>query len=291
MIATGERMLLEMSAEDYYSDPCDTPSLTQSTAHTLLTKSPYHAWMYHPKLGNIDREATADMDRGTILHDCIFCGGMSPNVVILPFDNYRTKAAQEERDGAKERGKTPILERELGEFTGAAIEIRKRIESMGISLDGQFEAVVIWTEIADDGTEVKCRGRLDLWRSHDGTILDLKTCTIAHPAKCVKAMLEYGGDIQRAAYTSAIEWNFPDLAGRVEFINLFAEFQPPYFVTPIRHGGSMKELGKLKWRRAINKWAECLRRNEWPGYVTDIIEVSAPQWAISAEHAVAFDEE
>ncbi len=288
--------LIEMPAEEYYADPCEAPSLTQSTAHTLLTKSPLHAWMGHPKLGGFSREATEDMDRGTILHDLLLCDGPTGRVELLFHDDYRTKDARADRDRAKAAGRMPVLAADMDNYVATANGIREQIERMGISLVGQPEGVVTWIETADDGTDVLCRLRMDLWQpeSLEGpTILDLKTTTCAHPNDCVKSMLKYGGDIQRAAYTSAIEHTFPELAGRVRFMNLFAEISRPYLVTPILHSGTMKSLGQMKWRRAINLWAECLKRGKeqehWPGYVTKPIEVSPPQWAMQSEFSEAFN--
>ena len=43
--------ILDVTHEQYLADPCATPSLNQSTAHVMLTKSPLHAWHQHPRLG------------------------------------------------------------------------------------------------------------------------------------------------------------------------------------------------------------------------------------------------
>ena len=35
---------------EYHADPAPEPSLSRSLAHTLLTRSPRHAWQAHPRL-------------------------------------------------------------------------------------------------------------------------------------------------------------------------------------------------------------------------------------------------
>jgi hypothetical protein len=270
----------------------DTPRLSQSTAHALLSESPYHAWRYHPQLGAIGRERTREMDRGTILHELVWRAGSDvPGIAVLKFDNFRTKLAQQARDEALEAGLMPVLDKQMDGYQTAARSIRAAIANFDISLIGEPEHEIAWTERADDGTEVLCRGRLDMWQPQSATILDLKTCKSCRPDKCIRSMVGFGADIQRAAYVSGIEKNFPEFAGRVDFINLFATCEEPYLVTPIRHSGAMRQLGDSRWRRAINLWAKCLRNDSWPAYTTEILTLSPPQWEIAREQEAACNEE
>ena len=81
-----------------------------STAHTLIERSAQHAYRQHPKLGGIGKATTKAMDIGTVIHSLILEGeGGCESVEVLGFDNYKTKAAQTERDAAELAGKIPIL--------------------------------------------------------------------------------------------------------------------------------------------------------------------------------------
>ncbi len=51
--------------------------------------------------------------------------------------------------------------------------------------------------------------------------------------------------------------------------------------------GSMRELGERRWNRAKPAWAQCVKVNRWPGYVTEPIAVEAPAWAMFAEDDAA----
>jgi hypothetical protein len=82
---------------------------------------------------------------------------------------------------------------------------------------------------------------------------------------------------------SAIERIKPELAGRVDFIFVFYELEPPFDVTPMRLSGAFRQIGDSGWRRAVNRWEECLRTNRWPGYVDGIVDVEPSGWAISKD--------
>lgn len=273
--------LTTMPAEVYHADPCSTPSLSQSMARTLLTSSPLHAYRAHPKLGGVSRKATKSMDNGTVIHDLLLNGGTLEGIVVLPYDDYRKKDAQADRDAVIASGRIPVKQADYDELVGAAGYIATRLASMDITFPGQTEGVLTWDERADCGTIVRCRARIDHWLAPQ--IDDLKTTQSAHPKAIVRSMIDHGYDIQAAAYLSGIEKKFPELAGRAAFRFLFVETVEPFLVTPVVPSGSMLALGRSKWRRAINLWAKCLNTNTWPGYVEGTYTAYATNWALQDE--------
>lgn len=280
--------LIKISADDYHADPCEVPALSSSIAHTLVSKSPLHAWAQHPKLGGVPRVASKEMDRGSLIHALLLENGK--DVAVIDAADYRTNKAKEARDVARERGMVPVLAADYGSAKEAVRILRNRLETLGIDLAGEKEVTALWTEFADDGTEVQCRGMIDIlrhWKSGSGSgadILDPKTCRSAHPDACQKHMNGYGYSIQRTAYVRAIEKVIPETAGRVDFAFLFCEEVPPtWAVTPVRMSGAFRELGERQWRRAVNLWAECLQTNQWPAYVGGAIEIEPPAWAMARD--------
>lgn len=294
-MTTTERpaRLVEMDAAAYHADLiADAPTLSASVASTLIRSSPYHAWLRHPKLGGTPRESTQEMDRGTILHGLVFGTLDRESVKVIEADNYRTKAAQDARDYARDRGAIPVLSREMDGYRALADAIGEAMAVSGIRLDGESEKVALWEEECELGP-VQCRGRLDhvTIGIDSATIYDLKTCRSAHPRACERHVIEYGYDIQRAAYVSAIERIHPDLAGRVRFVWLFVEEvespagKPGVVLTVAEASGAMRELGESRWRRAVEKWAKCLLSNKWPAYGT--VRLDAPDWALKEEMGAA----
>ncbi len=96
-------------------------------------------------------------------------------------------------------------------------------------------------------------------------------------------MSEYGYDVQRAAYTSALRTIKPELAGREDFVFLFCEIEEPFCVTPVRPDGQFRDLGQRRWERAVQTWRDCLRFDNWPGYSDRIIDVAPMPWALARE--------
>lgn len=260
----------------YHSDPCDRASLSASIATTLHRQSPLHAWSAHPKLGGRPRKPSKWMDHGTLAHAILL--DQEKRIVPVDAEDWRTKAAKEARDEAHAAGNVPVLVGDLETARTAALAIRERLDKLGIALDGHSEVTALWTEESAHG-EVQCRGRLDHLKG--ARILDLKTCRSAHPDACRKHVEAYGYAIQRAAYVSAIEHIIPDFAGRVDFVFLFAEVEPPYAVTPVRLNGEFRTLGQIAWTAAVNTWGRCLARNDWPGYADSILELEPPPWAMA----------
>lgn len=277
--------VLECSEAEYFADPCETPSLSQSLGHTLVSKSPAHAWLEHPKLGAQEREETKATDNGKVIHQMLLED--APLILVVEADNWRTKAAQESRENAREGGLIPVLKKDYDELLLAVQAIRWRLSDLGIELDGDSEVKVAWEAETSDGLLVQCRGMLDHLKLHRGVVYDLKTIRSAHPKVCSRHAVEYGYDIQAAAYTQAVCALDPALSGLVDFTFLFCEIEPPYSVTPARPDGMLRELGQTRWQRAVDVWARCLSENHWPAYAESVIPLTAPAWALQDEQLTA----
>ncbi len=278
--------LVRLSAREYHADPCPAPSLSSSVANVLLTKSPLHAWLRHPRLGGQAGEATDATDRGTLIHSLVL-GTPFPGRVI-DCEDFRSKPAREARDNALSLGLIPVKVGDMDPLERVAGAIKDEIEYAGIRLLGHSEAVATWEEDSPVGP-VSCRGMLDhVWMNDIGAgVFDLKTCRSAHPRACEKHVVEYGYDLQAAAYVSAIETIRPDLAGRVSFTWLFIEELPGFRValTVATLAGSMWERGRRRWARAVELWANCLAADKWPTYSAEPVRLECPAWAMDAEDA------
>lgn len=273
--------ILNVTQEEYFADPCAVPSLSQSIAHTLVSQSPLHAWSKHPRLGNQEqREPTTALDDGTLIHKLLL--GKGKQIRIVAADSYRTKAAQDVRDEAIEAGMLPVLVGKHDAAQKAADTLRSNLAQYGLRLDGESEVAVEWQEEGDHGP-VTCRGMLDHLKLDAGLILDLKKTRSAHPRDCARHLTEYGYDIQRAAYVSAVSKLRPDLAGRIRFVFVFLELEAPHVVLPAELDGQARELGEARWSRAVHLWERCLRTNRWPGYTDNIVQLAPTPWALAQE--------
>lgn len=277
-LAPGEARILTVTDREYHADPCSEPSLSASIAHTILSQSPVHAWLRHPKLGNQPSKPTDAKDAGTLYHAILL--GSDASVEKIDANDYRTNAAKEARDAARDAGLVPILAREYDAAMAACEAIRANLAKAGIVVaNGQNELPVEWR--TSEG--VLCRGRLDHLSKGHAQIVDLKSCRSAKPDDCAKSVISYGYDVQAAAYVQAVETLHPELAGRVEFVFAFFETEPPYAIGPYKLDAEWRHIGGRKWARACKTWARCLATGEWPGYATGVTTLFAPPWAMAQE--------
>lgn len=274
----------------YHADPCAKPSLSSSIANTILSRSEAHARLEHPRLGGGRRDdATVEMDRGTLLHRLIL--GQGANVEAIepknkkgePSFSWATAEAKAAREAAKAAGRIPVLAWKLREAELAAEVISANLFAVGIDISaGEREVVAVWEERADDGSAVLCRCMLDYL--DDRMVMDLKIPESAHPETCTKQIGNMGYAVQIAAYVSAIERLFPERAGRVGHLITWAEPEAPYCVTPVELSCAFLEYGQRRWRRAVNRWAKCLKTGVWPGYTSGIIRgVEPPPWLLTQD--------
>ena len=160
---------------EYIRDPARAPSLSASLAHILLTQSPRHAWLAHPRLNPqwMPDEGTNETDLGTIAHALLLEDDHS-RLSVIEAPDWRKKDAQEARDDARSRGKVPILVHKYQtvlvmvkaakQAIQRAPEIRKAFEQ------GKPEQTLVW----QDG-DVYCRARPD-WLTDDRRLaIDYKT--------------------------------------------------------------------------------------------------------------------
>jgi hypothetical protein len=248
---------------DYSAVPTDQPWLSQSIAHVLLEQSAAHAHALHPRLGNVRRKASDEMEEGTLLHRLLL--GVGDDIVIVPFPTYHKKDAQNLRDEARAASKVPVLERRFADAQSKAEKIRSSFERAGVVLDGESEVPIAWREDLDRGS-IWCRGKLD--HLSGTTITDLKKTVSAHPRACAKHVIDYGMAMQRAAYVRGAEALFPQLVGRFSYVIAFFETDPPYEVYPCELDGTFRTYGERQWERACATWERCVRRGEWPGYAS-----------------------
>lgn len=264
----------------YLADPCRRPSLNSSIASLLLNRSPAHAFAAHPRMGGHRSDPTAAMVNGTLI-DSLLCGG-DADIIESPYDEYRTNEAKAWRDSQLAVGKTPVKRKEMEGAKKAAAYIQENMLAQGIEFTGEHQPSLIWET---DG--VLCRARLDHWVEETATIYDLKTADNASPGGLGGKFVGFGYHIQHAAYVQAVETLRPDLAGRVKFVFVVAETEPPFGVTIAHPAGTLRALGDFQWKRAVKLWGECLASGKWPAYPA--AEVEAPAWALAQMESLSFE--
>jgi hypothetical protein len=265
-------------SDKYHADDIGlaVPSLSNSIAKVLIGQSPRHAWMQHPKLNpSYKPDEDSKFDLGSAAHAYLLEGEDKMHVVDA--DDWRTKAAKEERDQARLDGFFPLLKKQADDVKLMAAEARQAVfdcPDLGCALqDGDAEQTVVW----QDG-ETWCRSRPDWMRKDRKIILDYKTTTSANPDDFALQIVRMGYDIQAAFYTRGIQ----AVTGvDAKFVFLVQETEPPYICSFVGMPPAYMALGEDKALTAIRLWADCLKKNKWPAYSNKIYWAEPPAWAAS----------
>lgn len=263
----------------YHRDPCEYPSLSSSIAHVLIEQSPLHAHLRHPRLGGGGQvDPSKAMDRGTMIHKMLL--GRGQDFAEIEEASYKTHAAQRQRDGARADGLIPVLSHELADYSRIAGIYREKLRKHAdrIEFTGATELTGVFMQ-----NGVLCRMRLDHWNGAELIIDDIKTSKTANPTDLGNVMVHNGTDIQAAAYTSGMGILVPEALGRVRIRFIYLEATPPFDVVVAEPDGQMLDLGRRKWKRAIDRWAGCLGSGSWPGYASGTVRVSPPAWAVNQD--------
>lgn len=253
------------------------PAVGSSTAHTILSKSPYHAWFGSYLNPQRKREDSEQADNGTIAH-ALLLEGSETGLEVIEADDWRTKAAKEKRDEAWAAGKTPILARKLPPIREMVKVAKAYVESSeiaGIFAAGRPEIVGRWTE-----GDMHCRLRADWLTTDNLTILDYKsTATNAEPNAWTRQLMSMGYGTQAAWYCRGIQ----KITGKLpRFIFLAQENEPPYACSLTSLAPSLMALESDRVEHAIALWQKCMQEDNWPAYPTRIAYAEAPAWAVQS---------
>lgn len=265
----------ELSSDEYHADD----ALSSSGARKLLPP-------YCPALFRWHRDHQQAPSRvfefGHAAHRVVL--GEGHDLVAIDADSYRTKAAQEARDDARASGKVPLLPDELETVLAMAAVLQRHPAAALIRVPGRAEQSLF---AKDEATGVMLRARID-WLPEvvDGrmTIVDLKTTVSAEPAAFARSVARFGYFAQ-ADWYSAIVLAL-GLADEVEFQFIAQEKTAPYLVSVFTLDAYSLAIGRKRNRKAIDLFARCVERDDWPSYVAGVKEITVPVWADDEEEIV-----
>jgi PDDEXK-like uncharacterized protein DUF3799 len=272
-----EQGIFNLSAEQYHADPAPIASLSSSIANILLDQSPAHAWLAHPRLNiNHEREENSRFDLGSAAH-MMLLERREDRIVRVQADDWRTKAAKEQRDAAQANGQYAVLERQYGDIVRMCTTAHDFLVDTELAdiLAGDAEQTVLWQE---DKLWYRCRP--DLLSKDKRICLDYKSTASAHPDFITRQLGRMGYDLQSEFYTRGIE----KVTGvKLAFIFLFQEITPPYACSLVSLSNAYRALGQSKAQRAIFTWNRCVTTNSWPAYSNKILYIEPKDWDLVQE--------
>lgn len=274
--------IYSMTLPEYIADPCIEPSLSASVAHTLITESPIHAFVQHPRLNKgVIKSGSTKMDIGTIVHGLVLEGDES-RLVIVEADDWKTKVARETRDAARLAGLVPVLAGDMGRIREIAAAARSAIAHSELAEafrpeSGKAERTLIWQE-----GDIWLRSRPDWLTNDHRLIIDLKTTAgSAEPSVWLRTMLGNGNDLQAVLGLRGIKKIDP--SSRCQFVFWCVEQNPPYSSSFIGLSPQFLEMSEHKLARAMQLWSDCTMTNCWSGYPSRVCWMEPPAWEWTRE--------
>lgn len=282
--------LHRIDADSYHADPAERPSLSSTLARLLIDRSPLHAWTASPRLNpDFQPVEKKTFDIGRAAHrSALGCGSewcIIPAEILSDDGGIRSKEARAFVAEARAEGMTPIKEAEAEAVERMAAAISARLAHLRMTIDPAHSEVTALAEI--DGVLV--RAMIDNAPPCRPYLVDLKTTMNASPEACVRAVVEYGYDVQAAHYLDAWEAATGERR-RMRFV--FVEKEPPHEVSVVElHEGPPEEEtdsgftrlssdwmsdAREKAAEARRLWRECLEADHWPGYPAKVLRIGAP---------------
>lgn len=257
--------------EDEYH--ADRGSLSSSGARKLLP--PYTPASFRWMQDN-PREEKDYFDFGHAAHSLVL--GVGAPIHEVKHEDWRSKAAKEERAECYAEGLTPLLTYDYQAVLAMAAAVREHPLAAALLSSGAAEQSGYYR---DPQTGVMLRFRLDwLTETRDGRklIVDYKTGRSAHPPACVASAARYGYHQQHPWYSDGLQAVL-ELDYEPELLFIFQDKNPPYLVSVVGLEDSDIQRGRDLNRRAIDIYADCVVRSEWPGHPNEIHYLSLPKWS------------
>jgi PDDEXK-like domain of unknown function (DUF3799) len=265
----------EMTAEEYHADCCPTPSLSSSLLKILMAETPRHAWTASPRLNpDFEREDKEMFDIGTAAHSLML--GDPRKFAVLPYDDWRKKEAQAERENARTHGKIPLLAKHWDRVTAMVDAGRAQLahhhDASDAFTEGKPEQTLVWQE-----GDLWCRIRLD-WLPDDLTrrFDDYKSTGSANPDAFQRVAYGIGHDIQAGFYRRGIRAVLGVEKPVIRFI--VQETEDPFALCAIELNDEAMDLADYKIERGIERWRWCMQHNNWPGYPARTCTIGPPAW-------------
>jgi hypothetical protein len=275
----GDAVVRDLPHEQYLTHP----ALSASGAKVLVRPGGPARYRYELEHGRAPRDA---FDVGHAAHAAVL--GVGPELVVIDADDWRTKAAQQQRELARAAGQVPVLTKTAAQVADMAGALRADPVARRVlhHTTGDPEVSLFWHDPEHD---VDRRGRVDWLRTADADgrliLVDYKTCASADPEAIARAVVSYGYHQQAAWYRDLVIGL--GLAQSAPFLFVFQETSAPYLVNVVELDEPTLLMGADLNQRALETFAQCTRDGVWPGYTAaGITTVSAPRWA-QQQHELA----
>lgn len=264
----------------YYDLPFEeyakAPGLNQSKLK-VMKRSPKK----FKHLLTVSREDTSDLGVGRATHTAVLePHKFNDEYVQLPEVNARTNEGKRLLEEFKQlnEGKSFLKADEYNEVFEIAGAVLSHPDCSRLLADTERELSIFWE---DEATGVLCKARVDAWLKKARTIIDLKTTRDAGPAFS-RGIWQYGYHLQAAWYFEAMAAHGLQPA---HFIFIAVEKERPFDVGIYRLTDEVIQLSRQENSALLRRYAECERKDYWPGYTEGIVDIGIPKFGLEEMEA------
>lgn len=274
----------DMGNDEYFADPIEEGSLSQSGIKILLKETPLEFAFQHPRINlNAAPDIVSDsvaMRRGDVVHQLAL--GKGKGYAVGDFPAWQSKEAKSFRDNAIADGLTPIKRKDFEDAEVMAEVLVEQIERACDGADYQTEVAVIWREPVGSGF-IYLKGRFDVWCPEKLLILDPKITERLSNGGAGENLVQrhainMGWDRQAALYIRAVEVLMPETEGRVRFENLMVKPSEPFVARRVRYDRTWLRSSIFECKDAFYRFAECQNSGIWPSYPDEAEVLLMPAW-------------
>jgi hypothetical protein len=259
----------------YHADPVPGGSLSSTQVRYLGDCPARFVWHRHnPKHSDA-------FDFGKAAHAHVLDVGTDIDEIDAP--DWRSKDSRTARDESRAAGRTPILAKDYEQVEAMAAELRRHPIAAALldPANGKPEQSAFWHD------RVWRRCRFDWLPEVDPNrrliIADYKTAPDADARSFARAAARFGYHQQAAWYLDGARHTL-DVA-EPAFVFIVQEKNPPYLVNVVELDSYAIQIGAALNERAVDIYERAIETGEWPGYGTEVEQVSLPRWA-----EIAFEE-
>lgn len=228
----------------------------------------------HFKYPEPDKADSRAMEIGTAIHAAILEPDyFASHYLVAKVDDRRLA---EYKGLAKDVGGERVLTiSEYRRILGMQEAVYRNKRAASLLKRGRRELSVFAT---DPITGVKVKVRFDF--KGDGlSAADLKKCQDARGSEFARTITNYGYYMQVAFYSDVWQWATGEQIN--EFPIIAVEESSPHGCVCHDLDEVALMLGRKHYREALNTYAECLEKNEWPAYIEESETTSVTDWAAS----------
>lgn len=225
----------------------------------------------------VKKETTEEMQLGTLAHMALLEPESLSRCIAQPKFDRRTKEGK--RDYAQFLASLPdkaiIVKQEL---LDTAMEMRDTAyanPTFAKLFDGGIaEMAGVFNDPSGNTFKIKPD-----YRHSSEIVLDLKTTADARINRFDRSILEHGYDLQAAFYLDVANL----IEGRKTYVNfvwVVIETEAPYGISFYNASEQWLEIGRSKYKKALDVYLTAEQTGVWTGYPLEIIDAIPPAFAM-----------